>query len=228
MFHEARPIPLFDPAALHTHREPQSTSARAHRLAEQLDEVCGQAELHLQFAVQARAEQQAAWLRLCDRGWPTTGGAEGLVFSRTTAWMDAWSQMVALPVKVWKPLDYLRLRRVRNDLSEAEGALRLVLPAAVWQLVDPLNDTGRATLAFVLQALTEWQAASTRWAAASRIKEALAARFAELAVEATDLGFSVPVAPLDLSDWRRVSREARRDAKAASGVLWLRRRGRGA
>lgn len=206
---QASSIPLVAHPSPELLRQQGEGGHDAERLAHEITGVCDHAEQHLQFAVRARQDQQVAWLVLCDRGWPLDASANGVDATRTAQWLAAWRDMVALPVKVWKPTDMLRLKQVRNRLTQSEQQLRTVLPAALWELVDPLDDTGRATLAFVLQALDIWQDANTRCLAATRIKEALVQRFGEFGAQARTMSLEPPTAPLDLDGWRTLAVDAR-------------------
>lgn len=196
-------------------RDEGKRAERAARLAQQLDKVCVEAESSLVTAVAARHEQQLAWLVLCDRGWPTTQRVEGFDILLVREWLSNWGEMVALPVRILSPRDMVRIRRIRRRLERCESALRPTLPETVWQIVDPLDETGRATLACVLQALVTWLEASARCDASSRQKERLAVWLSLFTHQVRSLGLHAPAAPLDLTAWRVVADEARALADAA-------------
>jgi hypothetical protein len=184
-------------------------TARAERLAGQLDGVLDDAESALGQAVAARDALQLAWLHLCDRGWPSDPLAVPGDCSLVWQWLASWSELVALPVRVVLPRDLVRLRRIRRRLEQCESSLRAVLPAAVWRLVDPLDETGRSTLAFILLGLEAWLDAKARCAEALVQRERMAVFLSRLSQQARALDLAVPVATLDLAAWRDVAAAAR-------------------
>ena len=181
--------------------------ARAAALARVVREACDDAEARLGAAVAARDEQQMAWLVLCDRGWPSGDTEPQRAFEAVRAWLAHWTTLVAMPVKIGLT-DRLRLRGIQQRLTEAERALRPALPPALWQLVEPLDDTGRATLAHALHAIVRLDDATQRAAAASEDKAALRNRFAAFAPVAATLSLEVPEALLDLDAWRTLATSA--------------------
>jgi hypothetical protein len=191
--------------------------ARVERLVTQLDAICDEGESELREAVAARDEQQIAWLVLCDRGWPRTARVPQLDLSLTHAWLDTWSDQVALPVRITSARDMVKLRQVRRRLERCECSLRNDLPVELWRIVDPLDDTGRATLAYVLHALLAWVDACTRCDIASRAKERLAVRFSLFAPHFRALDLEPPLAPLDVAGWRALASAARSRAADTQG-----------
>lgn len=209
LVNQASSIPLVAFPSPELLRQQGERAYGAERLAHEISDVCEHAEQHLQFAVRARQDQQVAWMVLCERGWPLDASADGVNFPLIAQFLRAWGDLVALPVRMWKPTDLLKMTQVRKRLAQTEQQLRTVLPAALWEVVDPLDDTGRATLAYVLQALDVWHDANTRCLAAARIKEALIQRFGEFAAQADALALTAPDAPLDLDGWRALAADAR-------------------
>ncbi len=191
---------------------------RAERLATQLAAICEEGESELREAVSARDRQQIAWLILCDRGWPRTAKAPGIELALTHAWLDTWRDQVALPVRITSARDMVKLRQVRRRLERCEFSLRSDLPPELWRIVDPLDDTGRATLAYVLHALLGWIDACTRCARATRAKDRLAVRFSLFVPHIRALGLEPPLAPLDVAGWRTLVAAARERAAEARGT----------
>ena len=191
---------------------------RAERLALQLEALCDDGERELRDAVTARDEQQIAWLVLCDRGWPRTATLPPADLALSHAWLSAWSEQVALPVRITSARDMVKLRQVRRRLERCETDLRRDLPVGLWRIVDPLDDTGRSTLAYVLHALLAWYDACKRCDAASRSKERLAMRYSLFNHHVRALGLAPPLAPLDMAGWRAVSSAAREVAAVALGT----------
>jgi hypothetical protein len=183
--------------------------ARAERLAQQLDGVLDDAESALDEAVAARHSLQLAWLSLCDRGWPSDRLAAPVDCSHVWQWLASWSELVALPVRVVLPRDLVRQRLIRRRLDRCETSLRGALPSAVWRLADPLDETGRSTLAFILLGLQAWLDSKSRCAAALAQRERMTAFLTRLSQQARALDLAVPVAPLDLAAWREVAAAAR-------------------
>ena len=190
-------------------RDLPARAERAERFAAQLDGICGDAERELREAVAARDDQQIAWLVLCDRGWPRAATQPPPNQSMTHAWLDTWGAQVALPVRITSARDMVKLRQVRRRLERCEGDLRRELPIDLWQIIDPLDDTGRATLAYVLHALNVWVDACLRCVNAAKAKELLAMRFGLFAHHAVALALVPPAAPLDVEGWRSLATAAR-------------------
>jgi hypothetical protein len=184
-------------------------STRAERLAAQLDGMVDDAERTLRASVSARDAQQIAWLVVCDRGWPRAVLRTDIDLALTDAWMLAWGAHVALPIRLMTPRDLVEQRRIRRRLEQCESALRSALPPAVWHVVDPLDETGRSTLAYVLQAIVVWVDACARCDECARVRERFAIRFSMFAEQAHALGLVPPLALLDLDGWRTVIAAAR-------------------
>ena len=182
---------------------------RAEQLATQLDGICDDGERELREAVAARDDQRIAWLVLCDRGWPRTATQHPPDQSLTHCWLDTWAEQVALPVRITSARDMVKLRQVRRRLERCESDLRRELPVDLWQIIDPLDDTGRATLAYVLHALNVWVDACLRCVNAAKAKERLAIRFGLLSHHGVALGLVPPAAPLDVEGWRALALSAR-------------------
>lgn len=206
------------PQSSHSATERAVVAARAERFASQLHAVCREAELVLRESVAARDAQQIAWLVLCDRGWPRDAMRTVVDSSLTNAWLSAWCDHVALPVRLTAPRDLVELRRIRRRLEHCESALRPELPKAVWKIVDPLDDTGRSTLAYVLHALVGWTDATAACEASSRRKARVSVRFSLFAHQAQLLRLAPPRALLDLDGWRELIAEATRLAAIERGT----------
>jgi hypothetical protein len=215
--HITTTVPLISPASVSPEgsargdrlRDLAARAERADRVASQLDSVCDDGERELREAVSARDDQQIAWLVLCDRGWPRAATQYPTGQALTQAWLDTWGEQVALPVRITSARDMVKLRQVRRRLERCELALRRDLPAGLWQIVDPLDDTGRATLAYVLHALHIWVDACVRCDSAAKAKERLAMRLGLFANHAAALGLVPPAAPLDVEGWRSLASAAR-------------------
>lgn len=190
-------------------REGAIRAARAERMALQLDSVCIEADASLRIALTARHDQQLAWLVLCDRGWPADQAVEGFDIVPVHDWLMHWSDLVALPVRIMSPRHLVKIHRIRRRLERCEAALRPSLPASMWQIVGPLDETGRSTLACVLQALVACVDACAWCDMATRQKKRLAVWLSLFTHQARSLRLTVPAAPLDLDGWRRVASEAR-------------------
>ena len=189
---------------------------QAAELARQLRSACDDCERGLAAAVQTRQEQEMAWLVLCDRGWPADQMVAAPAIAVVEDWLACWRDFIALPVKVDGIRDRFRLRGVQQRFEKVEATLRPLLPAAVWQLVLPLDATGRATLAYILQAIHDLEATRTRAQASRRLREQLIARFNALRGPTIALGIEPPDAPLDTAYWRKVAAAAFRIATRPS------------
>jgi hypothetical protein len=172
-------------------------------------------EAALQASVAARDDQQLAWLVLCDRGWCSADRNAPDDIKPVRRWLTTWADFVSLPVRVLAPQDQVRFRLLRRVLTRLEVDLRTAIPPSVWNIVDPLDETGRATLACALLALEGWVEMSARADAIERAKARHLAFLSFLAELARSLGLSLPAAPLDLSGWREVASAAREMAAAA-------------
>ncbi|MCC7051888.1 MAG: hypothetical protein IT355_01390 [Gemmatimonadaceae bacterium] len=184
----------------------------AAELARQVRAACDDCERGLAVAVQTRQEQEMAWLVLCDRGWPSDTMVADRAIPVVEEWLACWRDFIALPVKVDGIRDRFRLRGVQQRFEKLEATLRSLLPGAVWQLVLPLDATGRATLAYILQAIHALEATRTRAQASRRLREQLIARFNALREPAIALGLEPPDAPLDTAYWRTLATAAYRRA----------------
>ncbi|MBC7843668.1 MAG: hypothetical protein H7099_15215 [Gemmatimonadaceae bacterium] len=189
---------------------------RAGRLAAVIDTMCDDGEAVLRIAVAARDEQRVAWLVLCHTGWPNTTLTSPIDPRLTADWLEAWTEYVAMPVQLWSAREMVLQRRILRRLHRCETTLRPELPQRVIDLIDPLDRTGRATLAFVLRALQQWLDATARYDASAQLKQSLRTCASLLQRQAAQLGLSAPMAPLDLSEWRRVADDARALAPAAA------------
>ena len=182
---------------------------RAERLSAEIDALCDAADGELRQAVAARDEQQIAWLVLCDRGWPRTATRPPGDLALSSLWLDTWGEQVALPVRITSARDMVKLRQVRRRLERCESDLRRTLPPGLWRIVDPLDDTGRSTLAYVLHALFAWCDAWARCDMAALAKDRVAVRFSLFVHQVNGLGLAPPPAPLDVEGWRAVASAAR-------------------
>lgn len=189
-------------ARLERLREPTSTAAFSARLADQIDAACDDVERVQLLSVTALDDEAMAWLTLCDRGWPHDGVVDALDLTPAFAWLAGWSELVSLPPEISSPLDRSKLRWIDERLTQCEAPLRSVLPDAVWLVVGPLDQTGRATLAFVLQALITFVDARTHTSAAESRNRDLVDRFAVYRQQARRLGVRAPLAALDVRAWR--------------------------
>lgn len=187
---------------------------QAERLAAVVDTMCDDGEAVLRIAVAARDEQRVAWLVLCHTGWPNTMLTSPIDPRLTAAWLEAWTAYVAMPVRLSSAREMALQRRILRRLHRCETSLRPKLPQRVIDLVEPLDRTGRSTLAFVLRALQQWLDATARYDASAQLKQSLHTCASMLQRQAAQLGLSAPLAPLDLAGWRRVADDARALAPA--------------
>lgn len=139
-----------------------------------------------------------AWMELCNRGWPVDAQIEGRDLTRAFEWFAVWNEMATLPVTIDTSLDQKKLDWLKARLRECEGPPHPKLPEGIWILISPLDDTGRATLAFLMQAVVALEAAKREAAAVERRKAAVVERFALCRREAYKLGIRAPLAPLDV------------------------------
>lgn len=189
----------------------------ALRFAEAVEECADEAAEELAQACRMLEEEAIAWLVLCDRGWPNgLRPAENLLPS-ARAWMAAWSEFVALPPRPSGTRESNDSREICRMLESEEKALRLVLPADVWSLVNPLDGTGRATLASLLQSIAVWSAAHVRALGAAQRTVHVRERFDRLSGELSGLGLLGPSDPLDVELWRAIAATARKRASQGAG-----------
>lgn len=184
-------------------------AARAERLASQIDRACAESESAMQASLAARDDQQLAWLILCDRGWCAHHRRAPDDMQLVRRWLATWADYVALPVWVQAPQDQVRCRLLRRALTRLEVGLRAAIPPSVWNIVDPLDATGRATLACALLALDRWVEMSAHAAAIERTKARQMSFLSLLAELARSLGLAAPSAPFDLNGWRGLATQAR-------------------
>ena len=196
-------------------RDASSLACRAERLAAQIDRACVDTEEALTSSILARDAQQLAWLVLCDRGWCPTHRTAPHDAELVRRWLSTWAEFVMLPVRLRKLQDLVKFLLLRRALSRIERELREAIPLSVWYVVDPLDGTGRATLACALLALERWAAMRVCADAIERTKARQLAFLSLLAELALSLRLSVPEAPLDLDGWRAVAVAARDIATTA-------------
>ncbi len=156
-------------------------------------------------AAAARHDQQLAWIVLRDRGWPSAHRTTGVDPATVRAWLRTWAHFVSLPDRLTSAQELIRSQLIRRHLERWETALRSDLPADVWGVIGPLDRTGRATLACVLQALDRWWLTTERCDALSGEKRRLSRELAAIGDEVRPLGFQVPWAPLDLDAWAMIA-----------------------
>lgn len=175
--------------------------------------TCDECEGGLAAAVAVRQEQEMAWLVLCDRGWPAHQMVPQPAIPVVTEWLACWAEFVQLPVKVQGIRDRFRLRALQSRFEKVEGTLKPMFPAEVWHLVQPLDATGRATFAFILQGIQQLEAIRLKAAESRRLRAQLIARFNTFRAPTQALGIEPPDAPLDTAAWRRIATEADRRAR---------------
>ena len=183
-------------------RGPAARVPLGARLANEIEDVCDDVERVQLLAVTARDDEAVAWLMLVDRGWPAECGVEDFELTPVFAWLAAWSELVSLPVAITTTHDKSKLRWIEERLTQCEAPLETVLPGGLRQLIGPLDQTGRATLAYVLQSLAVLAETRTHAASAAERLQALLGRFAVFRQQARTLGVRAPLAPLDLRAWR--------------------------
>ncbi len=181
----------------------------AGRVASTLEFCCADSEHDLAAAQEQLDAEALAWLVLCDRGWPATVRPAPDSLAAAREWMAAWSELVSLPVAADGSAAHGRHRDIRLTLFLCELKLRPALPEEVWSLVGPLNPTGQATLACVLQALAVWVEANTKALSAAKRTLHLRERFDRVSRELDALGLHAPANPLDIRSWRSVAASAR-------------------
>ncbi len=190
-------------------REVSDRAEIAGRVASTLEFCCADSEHDLAVAQERLDAESLAWLVLCDRGWPSDTRPAPEALEAAREWMASWSELVNLPVVAHGSGDASRHREIRLSLFLCEWKLRPSLPDAVWNVVGPLNPTGQATLACVLQALAAWVDANSKALAAAQRTVQLRERFDRVSRELPALGIPVPANPLDLRSWRSVASQAR-------------------
>jgi hypothetical protein len=197
-------------------REVSDRAELAARVASTLEFCCADSELDLGAAQEALEAESMAWLVLCDRGWPSTVRPAPEALTAARDWMASWSELVNLPVAAGAApsANSGRHRDIRLTLFLCELKLRPALPEAVWAVVGPLNPTGQATLACLLQALATWVEAHTKALAAAERTRHLRERFDRVSRELAAVGLQAPDNPLDIRMWRAVAASARAIAAA--------------
>ena len=183
-------------------REPASSAAFSTRLADEIDQVCDAVERAQLTAAAARDDAEMAWLVVCDRGWPRDCVAIGLDLTATFAWLAAWSELVSLPVQIATQLDKSKLRWIEERLTLCERPLRSSLPEGLWHVIGAFDQTGRATLAYVLQALVTLTETHAQATSAVVSRDQLVERLSFFRQQARKLGLRAPLSPLDLRAWR--------------------------
>jgi hypothetical protein len=190
-------------------RDESDRTTRARRFADAIDACAAAAEHDLTEASRILEAEAIAWLVLCDRGWPNDVRADSRTLGSAREWMAAWSEYVALPPKLTASRDAALSREIRGMLETAERTLKDSLPAPVWALVDPLDATGRATLASLLQSLATWSVAHSLALIVAERTVHVRERFERLTREAQALGLSTPPDPLDVGMWRVLAAQVR-------------------
>ncbi len=194
-----------------------AAGGRVERTLVAIETFCAEAEHDLCVAEKAVEEESIAWLTLCARGWPHDVRADAGILASARGWMAEWSEYITLPVRVDGAQDLSRQSSIREQLSQCEAALRPSLPDALRILVDPLDETGRATLACALQALAACIEARERALLAIHRTVALRERAQRLTTECTSLGLVPPSDTLEIAAWRRAVATARSNSNARSG-----------
>ena len=179
------------------------------RLAAQIDDACEELTRVLAAVADVTHAVDAAWNTVRDRGWPADAQIEGRDLTRAIEWFAVWNEMATLPVTIENARDQKKLDWLVSRLRECEGPPHPKLPEEVWILISPLDQTGRATLAFLMQALMAWEAARRDAAAVELRKAVVVERFALYRREAQKLGIRAPLAPLDLRAWRATAQAVR-------------------
>ncbi len=190
-------------------REVSDRAEIAGRVASTLEFCCADSEHDLAVAQEQLEAESLAWIVLCDRGWPADVRPAPESLSAAREWMAAWSELVKMPVLSAGLADAGRHRDIRLTLFLCELTLGPALPAALWNVVGPLNPTGQATLACVLQALAAWFEANAKALAAAERTVHLRERFDRVSRELATLGLQAPANPLDIRMWRNVATAAR-------------------
>ena len=196
-------------ARLERLREPAGSLPLPVRLAGQIDDACEELTRVLSAAADVKEFRDLAWLELCNRGWPVDAPIEGRDLTRAFEWFAVWNEMATLPVTIDSALDKKKLDWLMARLRECEGPPHPKLPEEVWILISPLTDTGRATLAFLMQAVVALEAATREAASVEVRKAAVVERFGIYRREARTLGIRAPLAPLDLRAWRAAATAVR-------------------
>jgi hypothetical protein len=189
-------------ARLERLREPAGSTPLPVRLAAHIDDACDELDRLLQAGAEARRACDGAWRELCDRGWPADAPIEGRDLTRAFEWFAVWNEMATLPVTIETSLDQKKLEWLTARLRDCEGPPHPKLPEEVWVLIAPMDRTGRATLAWLLQAVVAWEAAQRDATSVEARRASVVERFALYRREAQKLGIRAPLAPLDLRAWR--------------------------
>lgn len=190
-------------------REPVGSVLVPVRLADRIDEACEELTRVASAEAEARELVNAAWRALCERGWPTDARIEGRDLTRAFEWFAAWNELATLPVTIVSARDQKKHDWLMARLRECEGPPHPKLPEEVWILIAPLDQTGRATFAYLMQAVVAWEAVQRNAAAVEQRKGTVVERLAVQRREALKLGIRAPLAPLDVRAWRATAQALR-------------------
>lgn len=189
-------------ARLERLRQPTASPAASTRLADRINAALDDVDRVQNAAFTAQEDEAMAWLVLCDRGWPRDVNVDGLDMEQPYEWIAAWSEMTSLPMEIATPKDRTKLRWIETRLQACESRMRSILPAALWEIVGPLDPTGRATLSYVLRSLVTLTDARFHYAAAITRRDELLERFTLFRHESRRLGVRAPLAAFDVRAWR--------------------------
>jgi hypothetical protein len=194
----------------------------ASRLATEIAQLSDEGEGRLRAAADARALEQERLSDLLERGWPEEKRPDGIELPVVRDWVQSRSELLKLPLRRWDPRVHFERRRINRRLSESETHILPRLPREVLNVIGPLNDTGRSTLAYVLEGLVGYVKAEEIVDETAREKQELSARLNTLVDQVREHDISPPEARLDLYGWRAVAGEARgitAQAREAAGAL---------
>jgi hypothetical protein len=194
----------------------------ASKLAVEIAELSDEGEGRLLAAVEARQLEQERLAILLERGWPEQKRTDGIELPIVREWVAARAALLALPMRRFDPRVHFERRRIHRRLSESENHIMPQLPPDVQRVIGPLNDTGRSTLAYVLEGLVGYVRAEDIVDETNREKAELSTKLTELMDQVREHDIAPPEARLDLYGWRGVAGAAKRvtaQAREAASAL---------
>ena len=197
-------------ARLERLREPTAGVPFPERLGAQIDDACEELTRVLAAAAESKALFDGAWLELCTRGWPADATLEGRDLTRAFEWLAVWREMATLPLEIDTTHDERKQEWLAARLRACEGPPHPKLPEEVWVLIAPMDQTGRATLACLLEAVLVWDAAKRDVTGVEQRRATVVERLAFHRHQAQKLGIRAPLAPLDLRAWQATAQAVRR------------------